>query len=676
MNQNKATGEQTPVTPSPVANRNTTFMVPSAAANRATTLLAPPMIIEPDQDVDQGESLDSKRASHIVFNSGFINRLSEVPTNFHHANLQLSKGWKPYKLQLKGSKLYFYKPPGDRSAAIKDLFPTSLVPPSQEEEDTDAEMSGVDELEGGSNKRKGKGREETGTQGRKKRVFWGRTTHPDLIRDADGIVVKGSFEALIHETVFATTFFSPLDGAEEGKGEDASKKRDGKWQEFASSVLLSLPFIACRNVFEAEFIRRCSHLIRVDGDAKKAEASRVGWLAKEYLRHHGKPADQTAWDEWKQDTIPDVTLTFDEHNPSAGMPSSVSTQALYSRTPLLGTSSPDFNTFSPRPDDGQKMVSLLEALSGGRELSRPRPTSPGVQQQNALRPGFQPTNNRGYDWMGTLNEEGLSRDVLLMLDPFLIARSLTLFHRSVLERAPDDFTSDFVMASDADGHESLSSSFASLFGSDDQPHWLTKLLLLQILGADTPAAAATQHPSPGRRSEDRSVQTSRTHSRSQVISAWARVGELCRGAGDDCSWRAISAALCSRPVARLEKAWKRVDHQALAVVEWWVYPRDDDQLLTVKEPQVTPWGGDTKIRLTEELGKARGDSGDQMIVVEALSKARTVFEKFRRSFSLCPRKVSFLEDEIGDDVRRLVAYWSDMALEGGGTSSLAIKFQR
>ncbi|KAG6850889.1 hypothetical protein C0991_009945, partial [Blastosporella zonata] len=113
-----------------------------------------------------------------------------------------------------------------------------------------------------------------------------------------------------------------------------------------------------------------------------------------------------------------------------------------------------------------------------------------------------------------------------------------------------------------------------LFGTDDNPHWLTKLLLLQILGADTSTGIAHQGQSqtppqeqqqqqqaltsPGRKSEDvfrTLVNTpnanpqpslppsiSRTQSRTEVISVWARVGELCRLAGDECSFRAIAAA--------------------------------------------------------------------------------------------------------------------------------------
>lgn len=45
----------------------------------------------------------------------------------HPKSLDLTKGWKPYKVVIKGSKLCFFKPPSDRRAAIEALFPTALV---------------------------------------------------------------------------------------------------------------------------------------------------------------------------------------------------------------------------------------------------------------------------------------------------------------------------------------------------------------------------------------------------------------------------------------------------------------------------------------------------------------------------------------------------------------------
>ena len=314
-----------------------------------------------------------------------------------------------------------------------------------------------------------------------------------------------------------------------------------------------------------------------------------------------------------------------------------------------------------------------------------------------------------------------------MLDPYLIAHSLTLYHRSILDQCPENLTTEFITSqreeigssSSPFGNEEMnngfinisasassSSSFSSnsLFGSEDRPHWLTKLLLLQILGSETTTTGGPnpcnpnnnhQLASPVRRSEDRgSSQTSRTHSRSEVISIWTKVGEICRLAGDECSWRAISAALCSRPISRLEKTWKRVDPQAISAVESWaaqhvvVTTSDSNNNLkeigggsvSVGQPQVTPWGGDVKIRIVEELGKARGDNGggveNSMINTACIIKARSLFDRFRTAFLLCPRKSRVLENEISDDARRLAAYWRDLAVDGGGVSSLAMKFRR
>lgn len=83
------------------------------------TTLMPPKIVEP-----QSEDQDSKqkRTSQVVYHAGFVNRLLDfspadlnVRANYSYmsgaSGSALSKGWKPFKLVLKGSKLYFYKPP-------------------------------------------------------------------------------------------------------------------------------------------------------------------------------------------------------------------------------------------------------------------------------------------------------------------------------------------------------------------------------------------------------------------------------------------------------------------------------------------------------------------------------------------------------------------------------------
>lgn len=659
------------------------------------------MIIEPGQTQEDAEGQeavpDLKRSSQIVFHSGFINRLADLPANFNHANLPLSKGWKPFKLELKGSKLYFYKPPGDRATSIKDLFPTGLVPPSEQDDDVSID-AGL--LEDPSCKPKAREDSNSGTSGRKKRAFWGRRTHPDLIRDPSGRIEKGTFEALTHEAVFATTFSlspPPVGVDNSTNTTEPDIQRLTQWHEFAASILFSVPFVVGRQSFEAEFLRCCAYLISgADDSVRDYEKSRVVWLGNEYLRYHGQAIDISAWNAWKQEAIPGVELTAEAPTFLSGMIASSSTRAIFHPSPALGSvvASPDINTFSPRPEEAGRSISLLEALFP--TAPHQHPEIRGYDKQQSPRLGLVPSVNR-FPW-AALREEGLTRDVLLYLDPFLVAKSLTLFHRSVLEQCPDNLTIDFIItpedSSDANhDHNPLSpspvlTSSPSLFGSDDQPHWLTKLLLLQILGGDTSSGHMNnyvngQPASPGRPSEDRGGggggQTSRTHSRSELISIWARVGELCRLAGDETSWRAIFAALCSRPIARLDKAWKRVNLQALAVIETWVQMVNNaDSTTGVGQLRVTPWGGDVKDRVNQELSQARTEKegGDPMVRMDGVAHARRVFDAFRTAFSLCPRKTQVSENEISDDMRKMVGFWRDMAAEGGGTSGVAIKFQR
>jgi hypothetical protein len=636
--------------------------VPSPTSHRPTTLMPPSTTIFPAQNQEAEEKSDMKRSSQIVFHSGFINRLADAPSNFHQAHSFLSKGWKPYKVELKGSKLYFYKPPSDRAAAVKELFPTSLVPPS--EEDTDEVDSERIETSDDAPLKKGKAKEEgAGTVGRKKRTFWGRRTHPDLIMNASGVIEKGTFESLVHEAVFATTFLV-LDTGDSEK-QDADNRT--RWHEFASSVLFSIPSIVDRQAFELEFTRCCSYLVSgAEDGTKDVQRLSVTWLANEYLTYHGQPVDVTTWDQWKQETIPGASLSAETAVFSSGLPVSSSNQAIHHPSPLVNSASPNINTFSPRPEDNPQ--TLLDALF-------PVP----IHEQQSQRPILASPSIR-FPW-ATLNEEGLSKDLLFLLDPYLIAHSLTLYHRSVLDQCPENLTTEFITGREDSNEENEYISSNSLFGSEDRPHWLTKLLLLQILGTETSGGHNPNSPvvnqlsSPVRRSEDRvGSQTSRTHSRSEVISIWTKVGELCRLAGDECSWRAISAALCSRPISRLDKAWKRVDPQALSAIESWAHVAIDKETISVGQPQVTPWGGDVKVHIVEELGKARGDNGDWMINTACIVKARSMFDQFRTSFLLCPRKSHVMENEVGEDARRLAAYWRDLAADG--INSMAVKFKR
>ncbi|KAG6849126.1 hypothetical protein H0H93_011142 [Arthromyces matolae] len=567
-----------PETPSSLLSLNPHAQPPSPlnTKNRQTAMFLSPPPASASAPSELNASIntneDSKRSSQIVYHSGFINRLPDVPGNYHYGSHALAKGWKPFKLELKGSKLHFYKPPSDRSTAVKELFPTAFVPGLGEEEEEAVEMD-VDDGKLGV-----KGREELpGSIGRKKRAFWGRRTHPELVWSKEG-VESGTFEALVHEAVFATTFLTPATGeekvvvgeSESESGEQKSKANLEEWKNFASAILLCLPSLVGQGKFEVEFLRCCSYLVGGAGDdEKESETERVEWLAGEYLRYHGVPANLQAWNEWRRDILPNSSSAIVQNSSAAApiMTTSTSMQAIHQSSPQL-TGSPN------------------------------------------------------------------------------------------------------------------------LFGTDDNPHWLTKLVLLLVLGADTSTAHVTQsqslqtlNPSSGGRPPEETSRptqsSSRTHSRSEVISAWARVAELCRLAGDDCTFRAIAAALTSRPVARLDKVWRRVDRLAVNAVESWVNPATgtSDAPVGVKEPRVTVWGGEVRLRVKELLARAEGED-IQGVKVGPLGEVRALFEDIRTEFSLCPRKVPPLQGEVNDDLKRMMTFWREVATDGGGIGSIAAKFQR
>ncbi|KAH9851116.1 hypothetical protein C2E23DRAFT_886858 [Lenzites betulinus] len=642
------------------------------------TLLAPPTIVEPDE----GNKHD-KRTSQVVYQSGFVNRMSEfspamLNTRAHHAYMAggapavLAKGWKPFKLVLKGSKLYFYKPPGDRSAAIKELFPTELVAVMEAEglgaSEAEVDLHDAEMDMGGRGGWKGKEREEM----RRRRAYWGRGTHPALVVGAG--VEKGTTEALVHEAVFATTFRdAPVNGlSEEQESAVASTRYRPGWREFAAVVLLCLPPLIGKAPFETVFLRCCANLVDgADEDTKAEERQRVEWLAAQYLNYQGCPENGQAWDVWQRDTIPDFSPTASK---VSGLPASNSTMAMHTPSPLLPASSAseeassDLGAFSPRPGQG-RMQPITEAFTEGlpqnsRPLSPPPPPVASSLSPEALRMA--------------LEEEGLSRDVLLNLDPALIARSLFIAQEDTLQNIPDNFTADYILGSspqEAGSPAPIHNAILPFTGSDDRPHWLTRLVLIQVLVPD-PAANNHGHGASSQPHHDRA--TARTHTRSDVISAWTKVGELARRDGDECSWRAIMAALCARPIARLDKVWKRVDPEALSIVQGWVQILVRGDQPTATATLTYPWAGDAQREIREALEKAKGGDESEEWAVQYLREVREKFDAVRTTFALCTKSSDNSGSRVSDfpGVEVLAQHWKTLAFEGNNRGGLAAKFLR
>ena len=69
---------------------------------------------------------------------------------------------------------------------------------------------------------------------------------------------KGTFEALVHEAVFATTFIeAQATGDTKDQSEPGSDGKKPGWKDFSSGVLLCLPVHMEKPKFENEFTRCC-----------------------------------------------------------------------------------------------------------------------------------------------------------------------------------------------------------------------------------------------------------------------------------------------------------------------------------------------------------------------------------------------------------------------------------
>ncbi|KAF9784053.1 hypothetical protein BJ322DRAFT_1109900 [Thelephora terrestris] len=651
----------TPVTSVHPPPPTKSYSLPLPTSGSLSPLLDPPKIIEPS---DANESRESRRTSQIIHQSGFINRLGSfnpatINQHGNHAGA-LSKGWKPFKLILKGTKLYFYKPPNDRAGAVKELFPTELVA-AFEEAGLDAD--GADETPEVSPHRGGR-------DDRRRRAYWGRRTHPELIRaeSDEQEILRGTLPALVHEAVFGTTFASPEDE------EPLSSTRDIKWRHFASAILLGLPPVVGQGNFETEFLRCGDYLIAgAPGCRKKEQEEKVMMLADEYLMFHERPADEEAWERWREETIPSFPSWKERQAVSTsqigGMPSSSSTQAMFVPTPTLGGEflSPHLGTLSPRPDQSQSCQSIFDALDSPRLVSSPT-SAKGAPQQN---------QHKAMVW-AALDRDGFTKEVLVRMDPHLIASSLKVFNRDLWEKTPENLSPSSFLGSE--GEDAEGEEFQGFFGTEAHPHWLTKTVLLQIFGQDTPFTSSSQGRG-GNTLEDRPV--TKSSSRAEVIMAWIRIGELSRQLGDECSWMAICAALFSRPVARLDRVWKRLDSVALTIAESWVYPGPEGGPATAGEPKQTPWGGIAKEKLRECFDQVKESDTGKGWVVKPLFEAKEVWGGLQASFALCPRKTDWGRSdrgrgmEEGESVSRMVTLWQTLHQnKGNNGSGLALKITR
>ena len=303
--------------------------------------------------------------------------------------------------------------------------------------------------------------------------------------------------------------------------------------------------------------------------------------------------------------------------------------------------SPNLDTFSPRPVDADKIPSFASAmtLSASPTAASMFPVSPAKSQKSE-----HGANDRIW---ALFQREGFSRDFFQRVDVDAVAYSLLLFHRNILSGLPSSkwkFVSGEVLFAPIPA-----SPLIEFFGSTENAHWLTHFIIHQIL---TSAGSKSRESDNG--DDGRNINGSRTHVRSQLISRWAKVGDSSRRMGDECSWRAIMAALCSKSVARLEKAWKRVDSQSITIVKSWI----NDEFISGNQ-MIIPWCSDQRQKVLGLVPKIFAEKSQDW-VFEPMRDSRTIYDSVCSAIASYSRESASPTDSNDEEgITRLSQFWQD-----------------
>ncbi|PWN20631.1 hypothetical protein BCV69DRAFT_282852 [Microstroma glucosiphilum] len=494
----------------------------------------------------------------VVF-QGLLNRNMNVAVPLSQLGGQsqrekdVSKGWKPYKVLLKDGQMMFFKPPGQVIDEVKDLFPSSVVRQSAASVSAQEAVSrglGHQNFDAAMLKQSGLGTQDllNATKARdgssllpmprsipsspvKKsplasgqdeethrketsgptRPSWHREgKHKDLELSQSiqmpaswpARIQSGSFEALVHEFVFAsqsTTDDDPSDAAHMLQTVLYVSLANGKSiRDFLVQLKGELTQALVVEIGDVLQGQKCDSQEDVDR-FKTGVRTRVSSCCDLLVLHHADGL-QGENAELLQDLAKEVCgLNFDV-NTGLGQHS-------------LGT-----------PGEGEQDVTL----SSDRDDSKLR--------SNAARPK-----------LASLAQGHLSGSDLLSFEPADVATQIQAFHCDRLRALaiPRLWVSTFARreAPTEGGEDGLPAP--SFFGfSGAQPHYLTRLVLDQLVGR---SAVSKQH-----------VSSTAAKHRAALLRHWIAVASYLLSFGDILGWAAIMVALCSRAVARLQHSWRYV----------------------------------------------------------------------------------------------------------------------
>lgn len=434
----------------------------------------------------------------------------------------LQKGWKPYRVILKGSKLYLHKLPADLATTAKQLFPTSIV---AEVEET---VSPLDAPKFDDSFKK-----------RQRRAFWGTgaSHHPGLIVDkgkGKERVGGGTLEALLHELVFASCF--------SGHGDDRSA-----YDTFLETLLLIWPFLPFSSSQSASELDRCSGLAvrtALEASTKDPEGSKASTAA---LILRLKSIVRTVCEKYPEDLR--------------------SAQGQSDWKAALEELVKQLESLPAEKEEGEVSDLLAQAYA-----ARPKLKAKLVTEWTSNKPIYSragsssstsssPSKPRKHTTTDSEPSSSMTTHTFLGLDPVAFAAQIHLFHLDRLAAITGNHRAERSILCTASGLLAVDKQTAitSLFSfSATRPHFLSRMVAHTLFPSTHPSTSFfSSSPAP-------------IDLRATVITRWIVVGEELRRIGDMAGWMAISFALCCRAIARLEESWRLVEEDKAEIVrrEW------------------------------------------------------------------------------------------------------------
>lgn len=215
-------------------------------------------------------------------------------------------------------------------------------------------------------------------------------------------------------------------------------------------------------------------------------------------------------------------------------------------TPLERTDKGSRPTTPSTPSRVPTAVPLPASPSSYRPAATPRSKSTG------------PPARETAQLAAALQHEGFSANILLRLTTETVAKSLTWWYHDVVQDLQSKpLVSSILHAASASSGTSpatpppYTDDLLALVGTPANLHWLTRLVLSHIF---------LSPPTESNSSKD---------NRPEVLARWIEIANICRKAQDECSYKAIKAALSMPAVVRLEAMWKQVPTEFVDIVRVW-----------------------------------------------------------------------------------------------------------